>query len=183
MEVINCCSLNDVSTLTDIKICICAWKFDIPLPPRWAILNAGRWWCLSRIVSSPWLQLHACVLCCLYAKQSTISFNKPARTIWGQLCKASLIHKRLHVTNTLEQNCARKWHLLMNCYCFSFLQESRMAVMGITRDIWQSGMGQNRRDYVHVLWSTEIMATYFNFRVITSITISWKERLVNGIIF
>jgi hypothetical protein len=155
MEVINCCSLNDVSTLTDIKICICAWKFDIPLPPRWAILNAGRWWCLSRIVSSPWLQLHACVLCCLYAKQSTISFNKPARIIWGQLCKASLIHKCLHVTNTLEQNCARKWHLLMNYYCFSFLQELRMAVMGITCEIWQSGTGQNHRDDVHVLWSTD----------------------------
>ena len=146
MEVIDCCSLNDIWTLTDVRICICAWKFDIPLPPRGAILHAGRWWWLCRIVSSPWLQLHACVLCCLYAKQSTINFNKPARIIWGQLCKASLIHKRLHVTNILEQNCARNWHLLMNCYCFSFLQESRMAVMGITRDIWQSGTGQNHRD-------------------------------------
>ena len=69
----------------------------------------------------------------------------------------------------------------MNCYCFSFLQGSRMAVIGITHDIWQSGTGQNHRDYVHVLWSTEITVTYFKFRVVTSISISWKERLVNGI--
>ena len=47
--------------------------------------NIVRWTLVVIVPYSfiPMAVVHACVLCCLYAKQSTINFDKPARIIIG----------------------------------------------------------------------------------------------------